>query len=314
MGMATTKTPKRGRPPVLPWKTEIPALIKMRKEGFTYADIADNLSERFNVKVTPQTVRARVSPFVTSSVERALKKAQAADRQALNQDDALLIAQWLVAHPGGGRQLASVQLGIPLSRVENLSTLAYTLIDGYVISPAKIGREQLSNKMMIKALKDCAKDLSVRKTDRLSQGNYDTWRKEQAPDRREQLPSPIAYRRRFGTWTSACEAAGLTAHDLPRTYDGLSTQDIVLHVAMWLRDLTERRKGLIDASQSQYRLWLRIHPEAPSEELIRLRGSWASILTMASEVERTTKKLPTPKPVGTSGRRKKPVKARATRK
>ena len=73
MSMATTKTPKRGRPPVLPWKTEIPALIKMRKEGFTYADIADNLSERFNVKVTPQTVRARVSPFVTSSVERALK-------------------------------------------------------------------------------------------------------------------------------------------------------------------------------------------------------------------------------------------------
>jgi hypothetical protein len=222
----------------------------------------------------------------------------------LEEQDSLRLATWLVDNPAATKRDASVALALPLSRVEDLTALARSHVNGYLIPPAKPGRQQFTDDSMLSALKVCARDLGIAKKAPLSQGRYEEWRSSLTRKRKLEVPSPIAYRRRFGTWTQACRLAGLTANELPRTYDGLSVHDIVVHIAVWLRSLSQGNEGLIDASQAEYRLWLRAHPEAPSEELIRLRGTWAHMLSAASVLEKSTKKLPTPKPVGTEGRLK----------
>ena len=259
----------------------MPALVSLRRGGWTYREIADSLVDRYGLTVTEQTVRARVAPNLTEASAGEAKQARESEREAVDLADATRIAIWLQGNPASTKREVASGLDLPLYRVEDLSPLAYTLFNGYVIPPAKPGRQQISDKVMVKALKDCARD----------------------------LPSPIAYRRRYETWTKACDMAGLMANELPRVYEGLSVQDMILHVAVWLRALSEREAGLIDASQGEYRQWLRIHPEAPSEELIRMRGSWANILAAASVLEKTKKNLPTPTPVGTGGRRKKAPRA-----
>jgi hypothetical protein len=287
----------------------MPALVSLRRGGWTYREIADTLVDRYGLTVTEQTVRARVAPNLTEASEGEARQARESEREALDVADATRIAIWLQDNPASTKREVASGLDLPLYRVEDLSPLAYGLFNGYVIPPAKPGREQISDKAMMTALKQCARDLSIRKGEPLSQSRYEEWRRQQSEERRKDLPSPIAYRRRFETWTRACDMAGLMANKLPRAYEGLSVQDIILHVAVWLRALSEREAGLIDASQGEYRQWLRIHPEAPSEELIRLRGNWANILSAASILEKAVKKLPAPKAVGTAGRRKRPSRS-----
>lgn len=310
---------KAGRPEALPWKTEMPFLIDARKKGMTYTDLADHLADRYGVIVTSQTVRTRVHPHIGAGVEKANAKAREEERDTIDTEDSLRIAQWMLDHPAATRREAAAALNMPLYRVELLMPLARTHFNGYLIPPAKAGREQFTETEMLNALRTCAKHIGLPKSKRgvLSQGIYAEWREGQpdttnvknAPSK-ETLPSPIAYRRRFGTWTAACEAAGLSANPLPRQYEGLSVEDIVLWITHWLRDLRSQERGLVDASQGEYRLWLRQHPEAPSEELIRMRGTWANLLGAASVLEKTVKKLPEPKAVGTEGRIKKAASQR----
>ena len=287
----------------------MPALVSLRLSGWTFREIADSLIDRYGLTVTEQTVRSRVAPNLTVAAEAQSRRARESERDSLDAADATRIALWLQDNPGSTKREMASGLDLPMYRVEDLSPLAYTLFNGYVIPPAKQGREQISDKEMTRALKSCAKELGIGPREPFAQGRYEEWRRQQTDERRSELPSPIAFRRRFGTWTSACEMAGLMANELPRVYEGLSVQDIIVHLAVWLRALAEREAGLIDASQSEYRQWLRIHPEAPSEELIRMRGSWANFLSAASILEKTQKKLPVPKPVGVDGRRKKPSRA-----
>jgi hypothetical protein len=293
----------------VPWEIEMPALVALRRRGWSYREIADTLVDRYGGTVTEQSVRARVAPNLSDESEAVARQARESERESIDRADATRIAQWLQDNPASTKRDVATGLDLPLYRVEDLTPLAYTLDNGYVIPPAKQGHEQVSDKAMVKALKDCAKDLGISKREPFAQGRYEEWRRQQTDERRMALPSPIAYRRRFGTWTKACEMAGLMANELPRVYEGLSIQDIIVHLAVWLRALTDREAGLVDASQGEYRQWLRIHPQAPSEELIRMKGSWANFLAAASILEKTTKKLPVPTPVGTGGRRKKPPRA-----
>lgn len=307
--VAVTKT-KVGRPESLPWKTEMPFLIEARRKGMSYTDLADHLADRYGVIVTPQTVRTRVAPHLGADVEKANAKARESERSEIDTEDSLRIAQWMLDHPSATRREAAKALNIPLYRVELLMPLARTHFNGYLVPPAKPGREQFTDAEMLDALRQCAKHTGIRKGGTLSQGHYAEWREAQDDGTKATLPSPIAYRRRFGTWTNACESAGLSANALPRTYDGLSVEDIIVWIATWLRDLGEQDRGLVDASQGEYRLWLRTHPQAPSEELIRMRGTWANLLSAASVLEKTVKKLPQPKNVGTEGRVKKATRQR----
>lgn len=305
-------TAKTGRPESLPWKSEMPFLIDARRRGMTYTELADHLADRYGTVITPQTVRTRIYPHLGAGVEKANAKAREAERDGIDAEDSLRIAQWMLDHPAATRREAADALNLPLYRIELLMPLARTHFDGYLIPPAKAGREQFTDSEMLTALKTCAKHIGIPRRGMLSQGDYKKWREVQpessdtpATPSHENLPSPIAYRRRFGTWTAACEAAGLSANPLPRIYEGLSVEDIMVWIAHWLRDLNEQKRGLVDASQGEYRLWLRKNPQAPSEELIRMRGTWANLLGAASVLEKTVKKLPKPKAVGTEGRIKK---------
>ncbi len=294
---------------VLPWEDLMDGLVKLRREGLSYADLADYLYDEFQVLVNPQTVRTRVAPFMTTEAEAAGSKAAEAIRLESDEADTLRIARWLVANPGSTRRDTATGLDLPLYRVEDLTPLALIQFGGYVVPPAKPGKQQITDQEMVTALRDCARDLGIADREPFAQVRYEAWRRQQTESRRASLPSPIAYRRRFMTWTAACETAGLTANELPRVYTGLTVDDIILHLAVWLRSLTERNAGLIEANQSEYRQWLRLHPEAPSEELIRLRGTWHEMLGAACVLEKSKKKLAVPKPVGVDGRRKKPSRA-----
>jgi hypothetical protein len=279
-------------------------LVEQRTSGSSYGDIADDIFDRYGVMVTPQTVRTRVAPHISKAVDTASRKARESLRDSADEADATRIAAWLVGNPGSTRRDVGFALDLPHYRVEDLFPLAFTLVNGYVIPAPKGGTENFTDQDMLRALKECAKALAVSRREPLAQARYEEWRRQQTPERQALLPSPIAYRRRFGTWTVACEKAGLVATELPRVYEGLSVDDIIVHLAVWLRSLTERHAGLIEANQSEYRQWVRTHPEAPSAELIRLRGTWHVLLSDASVLEKTQQRLPIPKPVGTGGRLK----------
>lgn len=298
-------TYKRGRPESIPWDIEMPFLVESRKNGKTYAELADYLSDRYNKPLTPQIVRGHVSPNVSKQVEKSNQRAREIERENIDNEDSFRLASWLIAHPSSTRRDASESLNMPLYRVENLMDKARTHFDGYLIPPVKQGVEQFTENEMLDAIRMCAKSMGIRKNEPISQYRYADWRKEQNDDVRENLPSPVAFRRRFGTWTNACELAGLQANPLPKTYTGLTPEDIVVWLAVWLRDLKEQKRGLVDASQGEYRQWVRNNPEAPSEELVRMKGMWAHFLSAASILEKTTKKLPIPKAVSTEGRVKK---------
>lgn len=294
-----------GRPELIPWRSEIPSLLAKRKEGATYGDLADLLTERYGKIITPQAVRSQLKKVVTDDIEDASFRAREEERLESDEGDAFRIATYLTDHPESTKTAAADALNLPLYRLELLMPLAREQMDGYIIPPPRVGKDNFTDEDMLDALRACAKALGVRKNEPLSQGYYQDWRDQQTEKRRQNLPSPLAFRRRFGTWTKACEKAGLSANPLSRQYEGLSVEDIVVWLAHWLRSLTEREEGLIDASQGEYAMWLKSNPLAPSSELIRMRGTWHTLLLAASIMERSHKKLPEPKPVSTDFRRKK---------
>jgi hypothetical protein len=308
-----TKQGHQGRPELLPWNEELPNLLEARLGGATYIELADTLSDRYNIALTPQSVRTHLAPHLTKNSDRTYARARADERNSVNEADAERLANWMLNHPAATRRDAAGALNLPLYRVELLMPAARKRYDGYLIPPTKQGREQFTEEQMLNAIRQCAKEMVLNKGEPISEYRYADWRKDKTPKQQEKLPSPIAYRRRFGTWTQACALAGLHANPLPRDYVGLSVEDIVIWMAHWLRSIKQSGRGLVDASQGEYRRWIRQTPSGPSEELIRLRGNWANLLNAASVLEKTVKKLPEPKPVGTEGRVKKAAHRRRAR-
>ena len=260
-------------------------------------------------------VPAAPAPVKTSRGITKAKSAMAlqAERSKDAAAESLRIAVWMHDHPGSTLQQAADALGLLRYRVGLLLPMARTHFNGYLIPPSKPGRVRFTDAEMFAALKTCTKRLGIRKGEALSRAQYADWRAEQpltSSNRKDlsqaRLPSHLAYRRRYGTWTTAIKLAGLTANEPPREYDGLEEEDIILWIAVWLRSLTQAGEGLIDATQRQYRIWARSNPQAPCEEVLTMRGTWASLLAAAAELEKNTKKLPKPKAVGPGGRIKNP--------
>lgn len=303
--MSPEKTKTRGRPEIIPWDNEMKYLISARKEGTTYADLAYELTLKYERSITPQTVRAKISPLMSRSAEQKAQKIRAEERQGELDDEAYLIAEYIVENQQSSKEDIAAGLGIPLYRVDMLYSRAKESMDGYIIPAVRKGKEKFTSDHMESTLRSAAKAMGVPKNGHLSEGAFKKWRDSFAPTARNKIPNPMVYRRRYGTWTDACQAAGLQANPLPRNYDGVSTEDCVVWLAHWLRSLTDRREGLIEASQGEYMMWLQENPEAPSQEMLRLRGAWNVLLAAASIYEQTHKRLPAPKPVQTSYRKKK---------
>lgn len=220
------------------------------------------------------------SEVSAASTESARARARQARWIQGKTEDSMRVARWMLDLPASTQQQAADALGLPRYQVGLLMPMARTHVDGYLIPPAKPGRERLTDAEMFGALRSCAKQLGLRKGESLSKAPYAAWRAgfpatSRTPNEPSQatLPSHLAYRRRYGTWNKAITLAG---------------------------------QGLVDATQRQYRMWARSNPQAPCEEILTMHGKWASLLAAAAALEKSTKKLPKPKPVGTGGRIKSP--------
>lgn len=263
--------------------------------------------------VNPDDLGVAPSEVSAASAESTRARARQARWIQGKTEDSMRVARWMLDHPASTQQQAADALGLPRYQVGLLMPMARTSFDGYLIPPAKPGRERFTDAEMFAALRSCAKQLGLRKGESLSKAQYAAWRAgfpatSRTPKEPSQatLPSHLAYRRRYGTWNKAITLAGMTANDLPRLYDRLEEEDILLWIAVWLRHLTQAGQGLVDATQRQYRMWARSNPQAPCEEILTMHGKWASLLATAAALEKSTKKLPKPKPVGTGGRIKNP--------
>ncbi|MEQ6903654.1 hypothetical protein [Nocardioides sp. YIM 152588] len=84
-------------------------------------------------------------------------------------------------------------------------------------------------------------------------------------------PSVAWIIRRFGTWRSACAAAGLPTNAASARRATWSEDDLVAHVAAYLADLAPRASG----SFAGYAAWAKEHPGAPSGATVRARLPWA---------------------------------------
>lgn len=116
---------------------------------------------------------------------------------------------------------------------------------------------------------------------------------------RSRFPAVITFTRRYGSWNAANKDAGLRVNETRRSYEGLKREDIVNHLAHWLRSLD----GGV-ASAARYRLWTKSKRQVPSLDTCRLHGSWNDLIEDAALLEQSGRKLPEVKPVQRLGRRK----------
>jgi len=281
--------PSRGRKPKIPWERELPRLVGERKKGVPYSRLAADLTSHYEIPVSATVVRQHVAPLLPSTKESLTATKDLDDR------DCRLIAQHLARTSLADRSTIGRELGIPPSRVAELIPRAKTLIGGYVLPPRQGPRPRFSDQDMSDVLRTAAKESSTGST--ISINQYDRWRKGLTDAKRKQAPTAVAFRRRFGTWTCAVRASGMTPTPLPHDYPGLSEDDLIVWVATWLRDIAIHSTHIVRATAATYAQWAYRTPGAPSVELTRVHFSWTELVHAAATMEKSVRKLPKPTPV-----------------
>ena len=140
----------------------------------------------------------------------------------------------------------------------------------------------------------------------VSIGEYTEYKASLPKDQKDAIPSVVAIRRMFGSWNAALEAAGMEPGPRWRdSYEGLSKEDIVIHVAHFLRWMRSEHTGE-EATSARYQQWVRLHPQlrAASWELVRWHGTWVDTVTQAADMEHHLVRLPAMKPVQPGGAKK----------
>jgi Homing endonuclease associated repeat len=136
-----------------------------------------------------------------------------------------------------------------------------------VVVPGRVvtgGRPRVwTQQMILDALREAAVSGSAPSVGR--------WKKE------KRSPSPAVIVTRYGSWNSACLAAGLEVTPAPRGMGGLSDAELVAGVAAFLADPVARMRGV-----RGYAVWAREHG-FPSPSMLRGRfGSWSAVVTAVS--------------------------------
>ena len=215
-------SPRRGRPQVLPWDREMKYLIAARKSGATYCDLAHELSLRYERPVTHQAVKANVAPLMSTSDEEEGERARVNEQKERERIEALRIAEYIVENQQSSKTDIADGLGIPRYRVDKLYKKAKQSMDGYILPAVRDGKQKFTSDQMEGTLRASARALEISDNGQLSEGAFNKWRDSLTSKERDQIPNSMVYRRRYGTWTNACQAAGFRAHPLPRHYDGVS--------------------------------------------------------------------------------------------
>ena len=298
---------KTGRPRAVEWDKVVPELLGVRQRGGTYADCADYVSDRYDVRVSPQTVRLRILEHAKdtgASLPASVVHQEAPVDPEAEKTMKDKIYAWLLENPAATIAEIADGTGLSVDAVTALHEVVKEENRGYVITPVRKRRESFSETEMMDALADAMDAMGIPEGQSMSQQQYAFWRNSLAPDEKRYFPSPLAYRRRYEAWGNALEAAGLPRHERPREYEGTTKEDAIVWLAHFLRDLKESYPYMVEATVPEYRHWLRSHREAPSEELLRIKGSWGELLLAAAKLERSSKTLPKPRPVWTGGRNK----------
>jgi hypothetical protein len=299
----------RGRPISLPWDEITPTLINLRQKGATYNDLVDYITDNHGTKVTSQTVRLHIKdqekPIEEPQNNAATETPKSASAPDYETGMKKSIYEWLYRHPAASIPEIAAGTNLPIDAVTALHETVKKENRGYTIIPPRHRRETYSETEMLDALTDAFDGIGVPPGHALSQQMYAAWREKLPEEDKKLFPSPLAYRRRYGSWGEAAEAAGLPRNERVREYGGTTKEDAIVWLAHFLRDMRENSDYMIEATAAEYRQWLRKNPEAPSEELLRIKGIWGYQLVEAAELERTTKKLPAPRPMWTGGRVKK---------
>lgn len=101
---------------------------------------------------------------------------------------------------------------------------------------------------------------------------YDAWRRDR------DVPSSTLVIRRFGSWTAACTAAGVSSNKTRSTSRRWSDEEVLAAVAAYLT--SEGSTG----SYAGYVEWARVTEGAPSGPLLRQRGAWADLKRQAQRL------------------------------
>ena len=121
---------------------------------------------------------------------------------------------------------------------------------------------EFSTDQLLGALRAAAAELG----EPLTSGAYDTWQRS-----RPEAGSPALLVRRFGSWRSACVAAGLEANTTRSTTRRWDEEEMVGIVARYLAS-----PGAT-GSFADYSAWAREDSDAPSGATLRQRGSWSDL-------------------------------------
>lgn len=99
-------------------------------------------------------------------------------------------------------------------------------------------------------------------------------------DRRNHPSSQVVVRR-FGSWTKACQAAGVPVRDLPNVGrpQRWSDEELLTHVSEFLRS---RRKDKTFLGYSEWAKLRKARPSGPT--LIKRFGSWSHAKELARDV------------------------------
>lgn len=123
-----------------------------------------------------------------------------------------------------------------------------------------------SDELLIRDLAAAAAELG----EPLTVSSYDAWQRGCA------AASPALLIRRFGSWTQACERAGVATNTTRSTSRRWSEDDVVAIVATYLTASGST------GSFADYSAWARQQDNAPSGAVIRQRFQWSDVKKRAA--------------------------------
>jgi hypothetical protein len=295
----------RGRPQSIDWETVTPELGKLRAKGATYTELADYVESEYGTVVSYQTIRTHlVKNEPKKATKPSNKTEQTPDRRAIAEQRVL---EYIQKTPWASVNEIVADLKMSTDAVIKAREKAVNNNPGYTIIPPRSRRETYSETEMLDALADAMEGTGSSEKNPMSRQTYVEWRDTLPKEEKKLFPSPLAYRRKYGSWGDAMEAAGLPRNERMREYEGINKTDAILWIAHFLRDVRiSSVDHMKEATAPAYRSWLRANPEAPSEELLRIQGNWGELLIEAAQMEINTEILAAPRPVWTGGRNKAP--------
>lgn len=115
-------------------------------------------------------------------------------------------------------------------------------------------------------------------------GHYTNWRQERVDAGETALPATNTIITRYGSWTAALHACGLTATGrIGGTARRWHHHDIADALA---RFVTWARHNAVSPSQRNYLRWARTRPDAPGLPTVRAAGNWRHLIDTATNPDR----------------------------